>query len=398
MSAREIRPDVYSVAALDWDRRLFDELIPLPDGTSYNSYLVNGSDKTALIDGVDPTKEDELLKNLGELGVKSIDYVIANHAEQDHSGAIPRLLELFPEAKVVASQACVRMLSDLLFIPEEKMVAVKDGETLSLGGKTLKFIYAAWVHWPETMLTYLKEDKILFPCDLFGSHLASSDLYAVDEARVMEAAKRYFAEIMMPFRKLIVKHLEKVRSMEVELIAPSHGPIYDNPGFILKAYGEWVSGEVKNEVVIPYVSMHGSTREMIDYLAEALIKRGITVKPFNLTSADTGELAKALVDAATVIVGSPTVLGGAHPSAVYAAFLANALKPKAKFASTVTSCGWHDMASEQITGLLSGLKVELISPVAVRGRARKKDYESLDALADEVLKKHGELGILGNAK
>lgn len=202
MTVRKVKENIYWVGAVDWDRRLFDELIPLPDGTSYNAYLVGGNEKIALIDTVDPTKEDVLVDNLDKVGIKRVDYVISNHAEQDHSGALPRILELFPEAKVVTNPKCKALLMDLLLVPEEKFITVEDGQELSLGGKTLKFMFAPWVHWPETMLTYLREDRILFSCDFLGSHLATSDLFVSEEAKVYQAAKRYYAEIMMLFLKV----------------------------------------------------------------------------------------------------------------------------------------------------------------------------------------------------
>ncbi len=393
MASREILTGVYSVGAIDWDRRLFDELIPLPDGTTYNSYLIKGSEKTALIDTVDPTKEHVLVDNLKELGINNIDYIVSNHAEQDHSGTIPKMLELFPEARVVTNPKCKGLLIEFLLIPEGKFMTVDDGENLSLGDKTLEFIYAPWVHWPETMLTYLKEKNILFPCDLFGSHLAASELYASDEAKVYESAKRYYAEIMMPFRNSLKRHLERIDKLDIEIIAPSHGPIHDRPEFILKAYKEWVSDEVKNEVLIPYVSMHGSTEKMVSYLIDALMERDIIVKPFNLTRTDIGELAMALVDVATIVIASPTVLVGPHPSVVYATYLANALRPKVKFASVIGSYGWGGKMLEQITGMLGNLKVEIIEPVIVKGYPREEDFRSLDRLADEILKKHKKIII-----
>jgi len=394
MTVRQIKPEIHTVGAIDWDRRLFDELIPLPDGTTYNSYLIKGSEKTALIDTVDPPKENELFDNLKKLGVNNIDYVIANHAEQDHSGTIPKILKTFPNAKVVTNAKCKGMLMDLLLIPEGKFIVVNDADTLSLGNKTLQFIMAPWVHWPETMLTYLREDKILFPCDFLGSHLATSDLYATDEARVYEAAKRYYAEIMMPFRNNIKKHMEKLKQFEIEMIAPSHGPIHNKPEFILDAYKDWISDNVKNEVVIPYVSMHGSTDKMVRYFVNALMKRDITVKPFNLTKTDIGELAKALVDAATIVIASPTVLVGPHPAAVYATYLANALRPKTKFASIIGSYGWGGKMVDTITGMLGNLKVELISPVIVKGYPTEDNFKDLEKLADEIFNKHREHNIV----
>jgi len=393
MKPRQIKPEIYWVGAIDWDRRLFDALIPLPDGTSYNSYLINGSEKTALIDSVDPTMPDVLINNLNQLGVTNIDYVVANHAEQDHSGAIPQVLEKYPQAKVVVSPKCKDMLIDLLMIPEDKFITVNDKETLSLGNKTLEFIHAPWVHWPETMLTYLREDKILFPCDLFGSHLATTDLYVTDEGQVYEAAKRYYAEIMMPFRMNIQKHLEKIKDYAIDIIAPSHGPMYNRPDFILKAYHSWVYDEPGNIVVLPYVSMHGSTRKMAEHFGGALVQRGVTVKQFDLTVTDIGKLAMALVDAATLVIGTPTVLVGPHPNVVYAAFLANALKPKLKFVSIIGSYGWGGRTVEQLTGMIPNLKVELLEPVLSKGFPREANFQALDNLADTIAQKHKELNL-----
>jgi flavorubredoxin len=394
MAVKALKLGIYSVGAIDWDRRLFDELIPLPDGTSYNSYLIKGSEKTALIDTVDPTKEYELKDHLNKLNINNIDYIIANHAEQDHSGSIPKILEMYPNAKVLTNPKCRDMLIDLLLIPEDKFITINDRETVSLGNKTLEFISAPWVHWPETMFTYLKEDKILFSCDFLGSHLAASNVFVTDEAKVYEAAKRYYAEIMMPFRTSIKKHLEVIKGMNIEMIATSHGPIYPRPEFILNAYREWVSDEVKNEVIIPFISMHGSTKKMLDHFVNALTERDITVKPFNLTKTDIGELAMALVDAATIVIASPTVLVGPHPHIVYSTYLVNALRPKLRFASVIGSYGWGGRMLDQIKGMLTNLKVEIIEPVIVKGYPREEVFKSLDRLADEIFQKHKDHNIL----
>jgi len=388
---REVRKGVYWVGAIDWDRRLFDELIPLPDGTSYNAYVVKGSEKTALIDTVDPTMSNVLITQLEELNVRKIDYVVVNHAEQDHSGTLPQILEAYPDAIVIATPKCKNLLMELLLVPEDRIRTVEDREEVSLGDRTLRFIHAPWVHWPETMLTYLVEDKILFTCDLFGSHLATSDLYVSDEATIHEAAKRYYAEIMMPFRNTIRKNLEKIKDLQIDVIAPSHGPIYDKPELILEAYKDWVYSPPKNIVVLPYISMHGSTKEMIDYFVGALIERGVAVKRFDLSRVDIGKLAMALVDAATIVVGSPTVLTGPHPKVVYAVYLANALRPKLRYASVIGSYGWGGKMLEQIKGLLSNLKVELLEPVIIKGRPKDGDFKELDRLADEIQEKHKEL-------
>lgn len=391
MAVHELKPGIYAVGVNDWDRRLFDELIPLPDGTSYNSYLVKGSDKTAVIDAVDPPKSGEWISNIKKLGISTIDYIISNHAEQDHSGAIPDLLARFPGAKVVTNDKCKGFLEDLLSIPAEKFITIQDGETLSLGNRTLEFIFTPWVHWPETLCTYLREDKILFSCDFFGSHLAASGLFVKDAQKVVEDAKRYFAEIMMPFRVAIRKNVQKIETLDVAYIAPSHGPVHNRPGIIINAYKDWISDRVENLVVLAYVSMHGSTGKMASYLCDALIDRGIEVKFFNLTKTDIGQLAMSLVDAATIVLGTPTVLASPHPAAVYAAVLANALKPKVKYAAVFGSYGWGGQTVEIIKNNMKNLKVELLEPVLTKGFPLEADFRELDRMADEIATRHREL-------
>jgi flavorubredoxin len=391
MAPRTIKHGIYYVGAVDWDRRLFDSLIPLPDGTSYNSYLVQGSEKTALIDTVDPSMEQVLVNHLDELN-KSIDFLIANHAEQDHSGSIPRILEKYPGAKLVCTPRAKGMLIDLLLVPEDKFITVEDKETISLGDRTLEFIHAPWVHWPETMLTYLKEDKIMFTCDFFGSHLATSDLYVTDEGQVYEAAKRYYSEIMMPFRSNIQKNLEKIKDYPIDIICPSHGPVYDKPEFIIKAHRDWAFSEPKNIVVLPYVSMHGSTKKMVAYFVEALAKRKVMVKQFDLTVTDLGKLAMSLVDAATIVIATPTVHAGPHPAAAYAASLANVVRANVKFASIIGSYGWGGKTVEQLVAMIPNLRVELLDTVIVKGYPRDTDLEALDKLAETIARRHKERG------
>lgn len=391
---RKFLEDIYEVGAIHWDARLFDRLIPLPDGTSYNSYLVKGSAKTALLDTVDPSQLQVLLDNLMQSGVKKIDYVVSHHAEQDHSGSLNDILLLHPDAKIVTNPMCKKMLIDLHHIEEDKFVTIEDGETLSLGNKTLQFVYLPWVHWPETMGTYLKEDKILFSCDFFGAHLAASNLFVDDEAEVYTSAKRYYAEIMMPFRKKINENLEKISKLQIDYIAPSHGPVHPRPEFIIDAYKDWASDSVKNEVVVAYVSMHGSTAKMVSHFVEALIERGIKVKQFELSTVDIGKLAMAMVDAATLVIGTPTVLAGPHPCAAYAAFLANALKPKTKIAAIIGSYEWGGRTVEILKTTMSNLKVELLEPLIIKGHPKDSDFESLDKLADSILEKHRELNII----
>jgi flavorubredoxin len=392
MKPVKIKEGIFWVGAMDWDRRLFDSLIPLPDGTSYNAYLIYGSEKTVLIDTVDPSKVDILLSHVRD--VQKIDFIVSQHAEQDHSGAIPQILDKYREAKVITTPKGKGLLIDHLHIDGERIITVSDGETLSIGGKTLEFLHTPWVHWPETMVTYIHEDKVLFTCDLFGSHLATSSLYSEEDWKVCEAAKRYYAEVMMPFRVTIRRHIERLEKYQIDTIAASHGPVYNDPQCIIQSHREWVSDKVSNTVILPYVTMHGSTQLMVEYITESLSDKGIHVERFNLPVTDMGKLAIALVDAATIVFGSPTVLVGAHPLVMSASFLVNSLRPKLKFASIICSHGWGGKTVEQITGMLSNLKLEMLEPVIIKGKPKDDDFKSLEKLASEIADRHKKNSIV----
>jgi flavorubredoxin len=378
------------MGAVDWDRRLFDSLIPLPEGTSYNAYLVRGSEKTALVDTVDPAKLDVLMAQLDS--VERLDYLVAQHAEQDHSGSIPAVLARYPGAVLVTNPKAKELLQEHLDIPDDRFRTVADGETLSLGNKTLRFIYLPWVHWPETMGTYIEEDHVLFSCDFLGSHRAQSGVFA-ERHIVMHGAKRYYAEIMMPFRSFVIKDLDKLAGMQIDMVCPSHGPVYKDPTFIMDAYREWAGDPPHNKVVIPFISMHGSTLKMVDRLTAALADRGVTVERFDLTTSDLGEIAMSLVDAATIVIGTPAVLTGPHPKTIEIAYLAGALRPKARFVSIVGSFGWGQRIVEVLGGLIAPLKAELLTPVLAKGDPRAADMQAIDVLADTIAARHREAGL-----
>ena len=317
MKRRKIKDRIYWMGSVDWDRRLFDALIPLPDGTSYNAFLIEGSEKTVLIDTVDPPMVDELLAQLEN--VPKLDYIVSLHAEQDHSGSIPHVLSRYPDA--------------------------------------------------------------------------TTDLYVSDEGRIYEAAKRYYAEIMMPFRNVIKKNLEKIAPYDISIIAPSHGILYQKPSFIINAYKAWIGDAPKNLVVLPYISMHESTKKMVDFLVSSLVENGVSVEIFDLTATDIGKLAITLVDAGTIVVGTPTILTGPHPNVVYATYLANALRPKAKFLSIIGSYGWGNKTVEILAGMIPDLKVEVIEPVLAKGVPLEADFKALEVLAETIATKHKEHGF-----
>ncbi|MBP1912117.1 FprA family A-type flavoprotein [Thermococcus stetteri] len=387
MKSVKLLEGVYWVGVKDWDRRMFDSLIPLPEGTSYNAYLVLGNEKSALIDTVNPGFERELEEKVNEIiPLGEIDYVVMNHAEPDHAGAIPYIMALNRKALLLTTEKGKELAKAYYGIPDGRIMVVKDGDEINLGGKTLRFIEAPWLHWPETMFTYLVEDKVLFPCDFFGAHTPHG-LYDDEVPSIIEYAQRYFGEIMMPFSGMAKRALEKLKGLEIKMIAPSHGPIYRNPKRILNAYEKWVNGETKEKVLVAYVSMWGSNRELAKELADILVAKGLDVRVHDLVSADIGELAKDLVDSRAIVLAAPTVLGSAHPLAVYASYLVKALRPPAKYAVLIGSHGWHGRSIDAILEILKGASFELLGTLDVHARPKEEDYEALHSLADLLAEK-----------
>ncbi len=373
---------IHWVGVKDWGRRLFDGLIPLPQGTSYNAYWVKGERASALIDSVNPGFEEVLLGNLRALGA-SPDYVVMNHAEPDHAGSIPAVLDAFPDARLITSKKGLEMAHALYPIPEGRAETVASGDTLDLGGRTVRFLEAPFVHWPETMMSYLDEDGVLFPCDFLGAHTAAG-VYA-DELEDWEtAAKRYFGEIMMPFRRAGQRALAQLDPLDIKLIAPSHGPAHRDPNRVLSLYRRWTDGVTERKVTVAFVSMWGATSSLVDTLVGALLARGVDVRVFPLPATDLGELAKELVDSRAVVLGAPTVLGGLHPMALYAAHLVRALKPPAQRIGLLTSYGWAGGAVRQTEELVQGTKLELAGTVEVHGSPGPEHHAQAEALAAAI--------------
>ena len=395
MKFQEIKNNVFYCGLNDCDRRIFDELIPLEHGTSYNSYLVKGSEKTAIIDTMYPPKTSEYVKRLDENKIGKVDYIIANHGEQDHSGSIPRLLEKYPNAIVITNAKCAENIKEMLHVADNKIKVIADKEEISLGDKTLRFILAPGVHWPDTMFTYIVEDNLLCTCDFLGAHYTFSDVFAPESDELYRSAKRYYAEIMMPFRAMCKKYTKMIKEeIKPEMILPSHGPVYKNPAFILDAYEDWACDDGKNLVLLPFVSMYGSTEEMIDYLEKGLNSKGIQTMKFDIVEGDLGDLAMGLVDAETLVLGSSMVLAGPHPMAANIAYLAGVLRPKAKFASFVGSYGWGGNLFGKLGEMLGNLKLDVIEPVLVKGKPKAEDFAKLDTLINEIYEKHKSVNLV----
>ena len=392
MGTISIAPNVFWVGIKHHNRRLFDSLIPLPHGTSYNAYLVIGSEKTALIDSVNPGFENDLFAKISQhTDISKLDYVVMNHAEPDHANACQFVLKKAPNAKLLTSKKGKEAALIYFDIDESRIQVVDEATEIKMGGKTLKFVDAPWLHWPETIFTYLVEDGILFPCDFFGQHLALGEFYADELGNevTVDYAKMYFAEIMMPFRKPCLNAIEKVKKLNPKIIAPSHGVIYRDPKMIISAYEDWAGEKMKKKVLIPYVTMWGSTEKMVNILAEALVKKGIEVVIYDLPNSNVGHVAKDMIDSPVVVVGGPTVLGGVHPSAAYATMLVKALRAPTKYAAVLTSHGWSGGAVKAIQELLSGTKIEILGAVDAKGKPTEKDIEAVLELADVIAAKLG---------
>lgn len=393
MKKKEFEKGLFWMGAVDWDRRIFDALIPTPEGTSYNAWLMVTDSATVLFDTVDPTKTDVLMDQLSD--VARIDYIVTHHAEQDHSGALPVVMAKYPAAVCLCTPKCKKILSRLMPLDADRIRTVEDGEELDLGDRRLKFMHMPWTHWPETMVTWDDKDGILFSCDLFGSHLATSSLTEPWEA-VRGPARRYYAEIMMPFRGKIAGYLDTLEGMPIRGICPSHGPMHDSPQVIMGAYREWVSGKPVNKVLVPYISMHGSTERMVSALVSELAALDVPVQPYNLLETDLGDLASAAVDAATIVIGSPTVLGGPHPVVASAAAVVGLLKPKTMFVGVIGSYSWGGRMVDQLAAAVSTLKVEIIPPVIVEGYPDDSDLARLRDLAQTIRDLHVSTGLMQN--
>jgi len=301
------------------------------------------------------------------------------------------MMSINSKAILVTTSKGAKMAQTFYKVPEERINVVHDQETISLGGKTLRFIEAPMLHWPETMFTYLEESKILFPCDFFGSHVAKG-LYDDEVEDLIVHAQRYWGEIMMPFRIMAQKALEKIRDLEIEIIAPSHGPIHRNTERILNAYKKWANGETKQKAIIVYVTMWKSTEKMIQPIAETLASEGIEIALYNLALADLGEVAKDLVDSRAIVLGAPTVLGGMHPLAVYATYLVKALRPPLKFGVILSSYGWGGGAIKHVQETLEPSKIEVVGAMEINGPPTENDVDQIVELGKNLAKKIKQKG------
>lgn len=354
MVAVELTENIFWVGVIDWDIRDFHGYLTRR-GTTYNAYIIR-DEKTALIDTVKYNFSHEFLRNIHEVvNPEEIDYIIINHLEKDHSSALPCIAEKAENAKIIASQRGKGSLPK--YYPEIANVeAVKTGDKIKLGKRTLSFIEAPMLHWPDSMFTYIIEDALLMPNDAFGQHLATSKRFddEVDEAVLMDEASKYFANILMPLSPLIVRKIQEVvnSGIPIKMIAPSHGVIWrSKPMKIVNAYISWSEGNSTNKIVIVYDTMWGSTAALARAVAEGAASQGVDVKFFKLRDSDVTEIVTEILDAKAVVVGSPTLNNSMFPSiGAFLTYLCG-LKPKGKLWAFFGSYGWGGGAVKQMIEL-----------------------------------------------
>ena len=399
MPAIAISENILYVGVQHPDRLMFDCLMPTPHGTSYNSYLVSGTKKTALIDAVDPEFLEEFRNKLLSLEMNPPDYLVLLHAEQDHSGSAVELLKMYPQMKLVATSNVIKLIGTHLHIPADQFLVMDEGAELDLGEKSLTFYKIPFAHWPDNTMVFEKQSGILFSSDLFGAHYSFERVFATNSHEIKEAARAYYAEIMMPFVPQVRKYTETVMALAPRMIAPAHGPVWNDSSIILNKYMKWTDSKVNKSVVIPYVSMHGSSAIITERLACKLAGKGISVMSRNLGDrpdslvVETGHVLYDLVMAAAVVYVMPTVLGGPHPAGAYCALVMNAIRPKTRFIGLAGSFGWGTKCNETFIALTGGMKkAERLEPLLFEGLPTEEELAKVDAYADLLAEKILSLG------
>ncbi len=367
MSVSKIFPDIYSVGVIDWNVRTFHgHTYNTSRGSTYNAYLIL-DDKVALVDTVYGPFSGELIENIRQIiPVEKIDYIIANHVETDHSGALPAIMKLCPKAKVLGTAKCKEGLYRHYYGNWDFQV-VKTGDKLQLGKRTLSFIEAPMIHWPDSMFTYCPEEELLLPNDAFGQHYATSERFndETDECALMDEAAKYYANILWPLSSVILKKIEEIRNsnISIKMIAPSHGIIWRrDPMKIVNAYVSWAKNETKPKAVIMYETMWGATEKMARKIAEGMADAGVSVKIFDVAVSDRTEMTKEMLDARGVMFGSSTHDNDMLPNIAGFLELVKGFAPKNRVGCAFGSYGWAGGAVKEIEGVLEETGIELIQP------------------------------------
>ena len=391
----EICDDVSWIGILDYDIVTFDIVMETEYGTSYNSYFIN-ADKKAIIETAKEKFADTYISKIKQLADPSeIEYIIFNHTEPDHSGSLKHILELAPDATVIGSGNAIRYLKEMVETPFKSRV-VKDGDKLDLGNKTLRFISAPNLHWPDTMYTYLEEDKLLFTCDSFGAHYCDDRLFDDQTGDFSDAFKYYFDVILKPYSRFMLKAIEKIRPLEINAVCPGHGAVLrtdwkkyvDLSEQYAREYIDLTMGDREKRVLITYVSAYGYTREMAEAIATGIESAGnIGIKILDIEHAGLGEIESELVRSDAILVGSPTINQNTLLQ-VYKLFaIINPLRDKGKLAAAFGSFGWSGEAAGIIAANLRALKLKVMDEnAAFKFRPEEEKRTELAAFGNRFAK------------
>lgn len=359
--ALNVKDDIFWVGALDFDIRTFDVIMHTEYGTTYNAYIIKGSEKTAVVEAVKETFFDEYLERVKNvINPSDIDYLIVDHTEPDHSGAVEKMLEVNPDITVVGTVTAINFLKQITN-REFKSLVVKNGDTLDLGGKTLEFNWLPFLHWPDSMYTYLVEDKVLFTCDSFGCHYADEKVFNdLINGDFLDSYKYYFDCIMGPFKEYVVKALDRVKELDIDVICPGHGPVLrkDIKKYV-DLYREWSFVEKQNKVVVGFVSAYGYTKKMALKIVEGIKSKGIDAVLFDLETADKGEVMSEIYSAKGLLLGSPTLVNDALPPVWDILTGLNATIHKGLLVGAFGSFGWSGEAVPNMEGRFEQLKFKM---------------------------------------
>ena len=368
----KITEDLFWVGALDPNLKIFDIIMETKFGTSYNSYLLRGSEGIALFETVKEKFFDEHLEKIRSvINLEDINYVVVNHTEPDHAGLVEKILEYAPNATVVGSNLAIKYLTEIINKPFKNKV-VKDGETLSLGNKTLKFISAPQLHWPDTMYTYVIEDETLITCDSFGAHYCDERVLksAIEDSKeddYIEAYNYYFRMIMGPFKPFVLKALDKIKDLDLKFICPGHGLVLDNNNIekYMNLYKEWCQSvkRKKQSIVIPYVSAYGYTEEIAQEIKKGIESSNfdVDILMYNLVTADMNEVLSEINQCSGLLLGSPTLLSDTLPQIWTILTSLNPVIHKGLSASCFGSYGWSGEALKNINERYKQLKLNVVS-------------------------------------
>jgi len=386
----ELKPGVYWVGVVDWGiRRFHGHELSTHRGSTYNAYLIV-DEKVALVDTVWSPFADQLLANIREvIDPARIDYVIANHAEIDHSGGLPAVMAAAPNAELIVSRRGEESVPGHFHLPW-KIRAVGTGEKISLGKRELVFVEAPMLHWPDSMFTYVAGDAILMPNDAFGQHYAHAHRFndQVDEAALYEECIKYYANILTPFSALVTKKIDEVLALNlpVDIIAPSHGTIWRaDPLQIVKKYQEWARQEPEPTAVVLYDTMWEATRRMADGIIEGLAAAGVVGRSFNMATSDRNDVITEVFRARAVVVGSPTFNGGVLPTITPVLEDLRGLKFKNKVAAAFGSYGWSGEGVKRIENHMRDAKFEIVAEgLKVKWQPSADDLESCRELGGKI--------------